>query len=141
MELIDYIKVRITRSRLFIFFMACLISIFCAGNLHANSQVTAHYKQSSGRELEVEILIPSPPPASIIFVQTLPADVKIQLSRPQAKSINAKKGEAKWLLRNLQPGKMSISFSINREVQRNEISGEIRYKTPDGKNMVNQPVK
>jgi len=141
MKLVNGTKVNIPRISLFFFSMIILVSIFNPAILQAASQVTVHYEKSSGSELVVEILVGSPPPTSLIFVQTLPADVIIEHTKPQAKSINAKKGKAKWLLRNLQPGKLSIRISLNREVRRDEISGEIRYKASERKGMIVEPVK
>jgi len=109
--------------------------------LQAAPQVTAQYSKSEGKEIVVEITVPSPPPSSIIFVQQLPTEVMIQRTQPKANSINQKKGKAKWLLRNLKPGKLSIRMFLDREVDRNEISGEIRFTASNGKGMATQQVK
>ena len=118
-----------------------LSALLISGRVQAAPQVTAHYSKSAGKEIVVEITVPSPPPSSIIFVQKLPTEVMIQRTQPKANSINQKKGKVKWLLRNLKPGKLNIRMFLDREVDRNEISGEIRFKASHGKGMTTQQVK
>ena len=125
-----------------LFYKTCLLLLVTcfSTSLYADSGVTARYLHSQGNELVIEILITSPPPSSLILMQKLPPGVIITNSHPSAQNVNTEKGEAKWLLRNLKPGTLSVRMSLDQTVLSNEISGEIRYKTPQDGSMKNQAV-
>lgn len=109
--------------------------LFLAGRLEAAPAVTASYSQSSGTRLVIEITTGSPPPASVILVQRFPAGTTMVSSQPGASNYNAGKNVAKWLLRNLRPGKSMVTVTLDRAVSAGEVSAEIRFKPQDGGGM------
>ena len=103
--------------------------------LHAEPNFSARYIQSSGTTLVIEITAGSPPPASAILIQNLPAEVKILHSQPGYSNYNARKNQAKWLLRNLKTGKSKVRMTLDRTVTASNISAEIRFKPVHGEKM------
>lgn len=113
-----------------------VLSMFMAPSMiEAASSITARYSQSSGSQLMVEINIGTPPPASVILIQRFPSGTRMLNSKPKASNYNANKSRAKWLLRNLSPGKSTVRVTLDREVQADEVSAEIRFKPQDGDKM------
>ncbi len=96
--------------------------------LHAAPHITARYVQANGTQLAIEITTGSISPASAILIQRLPPGVRILASQPRASNYNANKNKAKWLLRNLKPGKTTVTITLDRAVSASDISGEIRFK-------------
>ena len=84
----------------------------------------------------IEITTGSNPPASAILMLRLPAGARIIASQPEVSNYNPEKNKAKWLLRNLRPGKSTVSLTLNQAVQATEISTEIRFKPQSGEKMV-----
>ena len=106
----------------------------------ADELVTGLYKDIGGSEVRVELTVGNPPPASIILVQNLPKGVKVTASSPELKKFSPAKGKAKWLLSKVKPGKLVVSVSLERPIDKGEISGEIRYRGRAGK-MITAPLK
>ncbi len=117
-----------------------LVTLMAPAGLRAGELVTARYLRAQGRELVVKIIVGSPPPPSLIFIQNLPAGVTIRRSMPPAQSVNAAGGKAKWLLREVQTGTIVVRMSLDREVQAAAITGEIRYREPRSGTMITLPI-
>lgn len=103
--------------------------------LAAAPDLAARYLQSRGTELVIEITVSSPPPASAILIQHLPPDVRITQSSPGVNNYSPGKPVAKWLFRNLKPGKMTIHITLDRTVASSDISAELRFKPARGGGM------
>lgn len=125
-------------------FLACFILVFAAlfpsVNQAAPASLTARYRQAEGTGLTVEINIGSPPPSSLILVQRLPPGIRLLSASPAANNVNTEKGEVKWLLHSIPPGSLLVEMTLDRAVAADEISAEIRYKPPEGGEMITQPV-
>lgn len=106
----------------------------------AEHLVTAAYLQAQGRQLTIELQIGSPPPPTLIIIQNLPPGTAIAQAEPPTKSVNTAKGEAKWLLKNVTAGPLTLRLLLDREVSAAEISGEIRYLEPASGAMVELPI-
>ncbi len=117
-----------------------LVTLWGPAGLRAGELVSARYLQAQGRELVVKIIVGSPPPPSLILIQNLPAGVTIRRSRPPAQSVNAARGKAKWLLREVQAGTIVVRMSLDRAVSAATITGEIRYREPSSGTMVTLPI-
>ncbi len=89
----------------------------------------------------IEITAGSNPPASAILMQRLPVGTRILASQPKVSNYNPKKSKAKWLLRNLNPGKSTVSMTLDQAVKATEISAEIRFKPQPGEKMITIQVK
>jgi hypothetical protein len=111
--------------------LAMIFTLFlCALPLQAWSQVTASYVRIGGGEITLAIEVGASPPSSLIVVQNLPPGTGISNADPPVQKYNPGKGEAKWLLRSLQPGLTTISLSLDREVSPADVSGQVRFKSP-----------
>ena len=115
--------------------------IMLAGPLTAvaDELVSGRYLSASGKEIRVELKIDSPPPASVIIVQKLPKGTGVIASSPKVKMYDPVKGEAKWLLSKVSPGKMTISMTLDRAMAKGDVSGEVRCRNTAGK-MVKVPL-
>ncbi|NIA05127.1 MAG: hypothetical protein GWP11_04075 [Proteobacteria bacterium] len=117
-----------------------LVILWSPARLRAGEQVSARYLRAQGRELVVKIIVGSPPPPSLIVIQNLPAGVAVRSSRPAARSVNAARGKAKWLLREVQAGTIMVRMSLDRAVPAAAIAGEIRYREPGSGTMITLPI-
>ena len=131
-----YFTTRFTRSTL----VLLLCSIFCAGamvlipkTMLAASAISASYAKAHGSKLSIEVITGPNPPASAILIQRFPAGITMLNSRPSASNYNPQTNTAKWLLRDLRPGKSTVSITLNRPVSSSEISAELRFKPLGGK--------
>jgi len=116
----------------------CLLFLAFPGQ--AFSQVSAAYQHIGDKEVVIRIEVDSPPPSSLILVQKLPPGAVIVYAEPPAEKISQAGGEAKWLFRQLQPGIITVSFSLDREISSAEVSGQIRFKSLQGQGMKTIPV-
>lgn len=130
---------RILAAKTFPFLLLGLLFLSVPGQLKAAPLVSAHYTQSAGQEIMIEISIHEPPPATLIVIQNLPAEVTITQSQPEIKSVNSNKGEAKWLFTGVKTGNLALRLALDRPIESKEISGEIRYRDADG-DMVSLPI-
>ncbi len=103
--------------------------------------VSAKYTRSNGRELVISITVAPPTPSSIILVQKLPPGIRITHAQPAAKNINMKKGQAKWLLKEITPGTQTVRMSLHQAVAAQDISATVRYKPANGGKMLTLPVE
>ena len=101
----------------------------------AEELVSCKYQQAEGRRISLRLEIGSPPPMMLIVVQQIPEGVSITKATPPVKKYNPRKGEAKWLLKGLQPGTKLFTIDLDGEVSSDQVSGEIRYKDPAGGKM------
>ena len=116
------------------FGMIVLLLILFPNLSNGAANVTATYTKSHGTELIVSITVTTPTPSSLILVQHLPPGVRITHAQPAAKNINLKKGQAKWLIKEVTPGTQTIRMSLDQTVAEQDISATIRYKpAKDGK--------
>ena len=104
--------------------------------LQAAPNISANYVKDNGTQLMIEITTGSNPPASAILMLRLPAGTRIIASQPEVSNYNPKKNNAKWLLRNLRPGKSTVSMTLDHAVNATEIAAEIRFKPKPGEKMV-----
>ncbi|MHB8808906.1 MAG: hypothetical protein ACYC9M_02685 [Desulfobulbaceae bacterium] len=130
-------KVSICCSLVFLF---PLLVLLLPGASCAGAGVSAVYTQAQGTLLAVEIRVGAPPPSSLILIQNLPLGVTILSAQPPANNVNPGKGEAKWLLRDITSGQVTIRMTLDRPVNAGDISAEIRFKSAQGGGMQTLPV-
>lgn len=114
--------------------------LICPSSAEAENLVSGHYLKGQGQEIKIELKISSPAPPLVIVSQHLPQGVKVVAASPELTKYKPSKGVAKWLLRKVAPGKMTLSLQLDRSVEKGEINGEIRCRDAAGK-MVNIPLK
>ena len=118
----------------------CMVICLCVGLLgsfvampsmaRAKGIVSCKYLRAEGRNIELQLEVTGPVPVTIIVLQYLPAGVKILNSKPVMKKYNQKKGVAKWLLKNVRPGRMRVRIKFDKALKPGEIKGELRYRMP-----------
>lgn len=134
-------RIMLIMRSIYLFCLCGLFGISSPTFSHASQLVECRYLKVQGQEIQVEVNISSPPPATVIIIQNLPADVSITHSSPPVKKFNRKQGEAKWLLKGIKPGTTKIAMHLDRPISPPEISGEIRYKDPVTGGMIKIPFK
>lgn len=114
----------------------CLLSLFIAiGSLYGSlgfaeqQTIRARYLHPRGTDIKWKIYIPSPPPAAVIVIQSIPPGTVIEKSSPQLESYDPETGTAKWLLTEVQPGKITMRMELNQPIRKKgEIHGEIIFQ-------------
>jgi len=101
----------------------------------AEGLISCKYLKGSGSQIELQLDISSPPPPTIIILQYLPTGVEILKSRPKMKKYNKERGQARWLLKDVRPGSMTVRMELNKEVNKGAIKGELRYRNPGSGSM------
>lgn len=121
------------------FFTLILLLLSLPAPLRAAQSVTAQYGRMAGAEVVIEIAVSEPPPPTLIVIQNLPPQVSVIQAQPETKSVNTGKGEVKWLLSGIKAGALALHLTLDRPLSSAEISGEIRYREPNG-DMVSLPI-
>ena len=111
------------------------ITFFAFSEAFADQRVSGRYLKASGKNIVVELNISDTPPPLVIIVQKLPKGTEVIESIPRVKKYSPAKGVAKWLLRNVQPGKMLITLNLKNPIADGVLKGEVRYRDNSG-NMV-----
>lgn len=127
-------------SLLFLFTILLYNLSLPAANARGSELVTCKYLASSGKRIELQIGVASPPPATLIVTQRLPRGTSVIGSSPKVKKINAKQGIVKWLLKRVQPGSFVLSLTLDQPLAPGMISGELQYKNPLTGVMVRMPI-
>ncbi len=123
---------RITRLFPFCFLLAVLLLPI---GLQAAPDISARYIKAEGSQLVIEIDAGSSPPSSVILIQNFPPGVTMLSSHPGASNYSPDRNKAKWLLKNISPGRTTVSVTLDRPVSRSEISTEIRFVPSQGGKM------
>ena len=118
-----------------------LFFLLSSGAGIADELVSCRHQQAEGETISLQLDIGSPPPSMLILVQRLPKGITVDKAVPPIKKFNPHKGEAKWLLKRPQPGTTLFTINLNGTVTADQISGEIRYKDPNGGKMKVMKIK
>lgn len=118
----------------FILATVLVLMISNVSNYQANaaeSLVTGKYISSIGTDIILHLTIQNPAPANLIVEQYFSPENTVIDTSPQAKKIDNKQGNAKWLFKNTRNGALSISIHFASPLL-GEISAIVRYRTPQG---------
>ncbi|MBC8316798.1 MAG: hypothetical protein H8E41_02765 [Desulfobulbaceae bacterium] len=108
-----------------------VVFVFLSGKpADAADLVSGSYTSFSGNSIVLSIDIQSPPPASLIIEQYLPPGTEIVGSEPKLKKYNIKKGEAKWLLKDVRPGKMTVKLQLAGKIAKGDVRALLRCMDP-----------
>ena len=92
-------------------------------------EVRARYSQPRGTKISWKIMIPSPPPAAVIVLQSIPVGTKIKVSSPPYNSYDPDTGTVKWLLGKVLPGTIKMKMVLDRPIRKKgEIHGKIIFQ-------------
>ena len=124
-------------------FLALLLLLSLpAPALHAGGPlVSGQYLNSAGHDIQLRLTVASPTPGTLIVIQNLPAGTVIESASPAFHQYDAGKGEVKWLLTQVSPGRYLLSLRLSTPLASGGISGEIRYKDPASGRMTNLPIR
>ena len=120
-----------------LFVLLALPTPLCA----AGALVSGQYLSATGQDIQLQITVASPAPTTLIVVQNLPAGTVIETASPAFHQHDAGKGEVKWLLTQVKPGRYVLNLHLSRPMFPGGISGEIRYKEPASGRLINLPVR
>ncbi len=123
-------------------FLALLLLLSLPTPLRAGEAlVSGQYLSVAGQDIQLRITVASPAPSTLIVIQNLPVGTVIEAASPAFHQYDAGKGEVKWLLTQVSPGRYTLSLHLPRPVASGGISGEIRYKDPASGRLINLPVR
>lgn len=103
--------------------------------------VSGRYVSRTTTELTLKIKIGSPTPTSLILIQHLPPGTAPTSADPPYKKFNPQKGEIRWLLRNVQPGSITVQLKLSTPVKPDQVSAEIRCMDPSTGKPITTQVK
>ena len=103
--------------------------------------VSGQYLSGGGQDLQLRITVAAPAPSTLIVIQNLPPGTAIESASPAFHQYDASKGEGKWLLTQVSPGRYLLSLRLSRPVPTGAISGEIRYKDPASGRLTHLPIR
>ncbi len=93
------------------------------------AEIRARYSQPRGTKISWKIHIPSPPPAAVIVLQSIPPGTIIKNSSPSHSSYDSASGTVKWLLSAVQPGTIKMKMELGRPIRKKgEIHGKIIFQ-------------
>jgi len=99
--------------------------------------VSGRYLNGAGQDIQLQITVASPAPSTLIVIQKLPAGTVIEAATPAFHQYDAGKGEGKWLLTQIRPGRHVLSLRLAHPAAAGAISGEIRYMDPSSGRLTN----
>lgn len=103
--------------------------------------VSGQYQSGGGQDIQLRITVAGPAPSTLIVIQNLPAGTVIEAASPAFHQYDAGKGEVKWLLTQVRPGRYLLGLRLAAPVPSGAIGGEIRYKDPASGRLTQLPVK
>ena len=103
--------------------------------------ISGRYLSRTATELTLEIKVGAPAPTSLIIIQRVPPGTPLAAANPPYKKYNAKKGEVRWLLRNVQAGSITVHLKLTAPVKPGQVSAEIRCKDPSTGKLITTRVK
>lgn len=109
----------------------CLAFPWSAGAAPLVSVRYIPQKATAGR---LELTVGSPAPSSVIVSLALPPGYDMLAANPGLKKRSKKSREIKWLLKEVVPGKRSISFELSAPFSFSQLHCIVQYMEPgDGK--------
>ena len=123
-------------------FVALLLLLSLPGPLCAGQAlVSGQYLNVTGQDIQLRITVASPAPSTLIVIQNLPMGTVIEAVSPAFHQYDVGKGEGKWLLTQVRPGRYILSLRLQRPVASGGVNGEIRYKDPASGRLTNLPIR
>ena len=91
--------------------------------------VSARYSEPRGTEISWQLSIHQEPQTVVIMIQNIPPEITLLTSTPPYHSYDQKAGTVKWLLTDLEPGKLPMSMELDTPIRKKgEISGELLFE-------------
>lgn len=123
-------------------FVALLLLVSLPMPLRAgDALVGGQYQSAAGQDIQLLVTVGSPAPTTLIVIQNLPPGTVVDSASPAFNQYDAGKGEVKWLLTHVNPGRYTINLRLQHPVVSGRISGDIRYKDPGSGRMITLRVR
>lgn len=120
-----------------IFFLPLLVSIVLwSGAVDSMADQVAATLQQQAQNLNLEVSVAAPPPASLIAVMELPPQTKIQATSPRNAKLDPKNSQIKWLVKNPRTGTLRFSVTVSKPTDLANVSAEILYRKPGGGKLI-----
>ncbi len=115
--------------RTIVLLLLIMLALPCQTSLAGSPEIKARYRQPRGTKISWQISIPSPPPAAVIVIQSIPPGTMIKDSSPAFSSHDPSTGTAKWLLTGVQTGRITMSMELDNPIRKKgEIHGKIIFQ-------------
>ena len=119
------------------FFLPLLVSIVLwGGAVDSMADQIAATLQQQAQNLNLEVSVAAPPPASLIAVMELPPQTKIQATSPRNAKLDPKNSQIKWLVKNPRTGTLRFSVTVSKPTDLANVSAEILYRKPGGGKLI-----
>ena len=119
------------------FFLPLLVSIVLwSGAVDSMADQVAATLQQQAQNLNLEVSVTAPPPASLIAVMELPPQTKIQATSPRNAKLDPKNSQIKWLVKNPRTGTLRFSVTVSKPTDLANVSAEILYRKPGGGKLI-----
>ena len=119
------------------FFLPLLVSIVLwSGAVDSMADQVAATLQQQAQNLNLEVSVTAPPPASLIAVMELPPQTKIQATSPRNAKLDPKNSQIKWLVKNPRTGTLRFSVTVSKPTDLAKVSAEILYRKPGGGKLI-----
>jgi len=127
------------RSKLHTMFLMCTITVIllligglaCCSYAKDQQEIAGRYTVHGTRILH-KITLPQQRPSAVIVVQYLPPQTKILQTTPHFSSYDETTGIVKWLLSETESGRLTISITLEKPVDRHRIRAEVLFKDQTG---------
>jgi len=120
-----------------LFFLPLLVSIaLWGGAVDSMADQVAATLQQQAQNLNLEVSVAAPPPASLIAVMELPPQTKIQATSPRNAKLDPKNSQIKWLVKNPGTGRLRFSVTVSKPTDLAKVSAEILYRKPGGGKLI-----
>jgi len=120
-----------------LFFLPLLVSILLwGGAVDSMADQVAATLQQQAQNLNLEVSVAAPPPASLIAVMELPPQTKIQATSPRNAKLDPKNSQIKWLVKNPGTGRLRFSVTVSKPTDLAKVSAEILYRKPGGGKLI-----
>ncbi|WLE98075.1 MAG: helix-turn-helix domain-containing protein [Candidatus Electrothrix communis] len=127
----NYTFTRKTKNELRDLVTGALNGEMCQSGAKESKQqlISARYSQPRGKEISWHLSIPSAAPAVVILIQNIPPGTTLLTSSPPYHSYDQEAGTVKWLLTDLEPGKLPMNMELDIPIKKKgEISGELLFE-------------
>lgn len=102
-----------------------LFSAFVVEKTWARDLISGEYVSASGKTIILNLEIDDPPPGNLIVLQFIPGGVDLVSSDPPVMKYDKNAGKAKWLIKKVQPGKLSITMKLSESIQASSLRAEV----------------
>lgn len=119
---------------------AAVLCLALPASAGAAPLVSASYTQQKPTAGTIQLAITAPAPSSVIVSLTLPEGSDIVSASPGFKKRSRKAREIKWLLKDVAPGKRTISFELSAPFSFSRLHCIVQYMKPGNGKMITQRV-